>query len=958
MNIIGSVSNRVEIYPLKTKSEEEIADRFLQYVCTYGPVKRIRSDMEPGLFGRVMEKIKTAMGVEWSKTVAAYSPSHNGKIEKFVGTLKNALRKLAERDHRKWVEMLKFVKLAYNTRVHSVTKMTPFELHFGVKANTFDDYSQCDGEIDEQAILKRADQIRKLVEIREKVVAEVELQQEKQMDKQNKRTKRIERTFLENGTTVYRRNDGIITALALRWIGPYKIFDHDERGNYRLEDEMGNGLQQKFPLEKLWVVRHNSEIVSGENLDEICEVKEIIDDRTINNKIEYKVKWSDKSTDSWVKESDFGTVEVINEYWKRKFDKDKGIQRRKRGRPRINLLTLVTIMFKITLMFSLFLSSDGQNFSFCRSNERMSLINLDELCNWSQEKVIINNQKELTQIMKDPIILNKIHNEVSGAGFRCYAKRKSFSYKRSFFGVDTLMESEWINLKPTVTDCWYMVKTGRCRIEGNKFDYDRKMKCFQEKWEIYDVPAPKYNWMDENLLQAYDCGFFQIGVIAEKVDSEIFYEKRCKANAFKCENDNSILVGNASIIHKCPYEYLTKEGTFELTANNLVINKAMNLVLQPTKYKQICYDIMAFETTEGLLITKNDYALKTALLNKEISRAKNTEDLVHKLVIANIDFNHVSEVEMLKLIDIQLCATLGTILNLASRLNNEYFELMNSKGQKAILFAKHGLIFAPECVKVDNVSAIQEVGNDCFREVLVKYLYKNSSKVGYLTGKIIREIGNRIDCNDESDVVFIGSSLVQRRNKNIYQSDKNVIKWSKVGILLDNLKVNTHHNEAIMSSTNELEMFFELEKQVVGNHMIIAEPIPDQLANNVIEKYIDSFKYKLMSPFRTVWNYIYILGFWTVVSLILKILSFACYKTRCCYISKCLTFHNQQKTEQKRRKDNYMQNNALNSKVKFKNNNVLKTTNTIAKEIPMVVQMKPLLEREQSETNWILSSNV
>ena len=44
-----------------------------------------------------------------------------------------------------------------------------------------------------------------------------------------------------------------------------------------------------------------------------------------------------------------------------------------------------------------------------------------------------------------------------------------------------------------------------------------------------------------------------------------------------------------------------------------------------------------------------------------------------------------------------------------------------------------------------------------------------------------------------------------------------------------------------------------------------------------------------------------------------------------------------------------MQNNALNSKVKFKNNNVWKTTNTIAKEIPMVVQMKPLLEREQSE---------
>lgn len=198
MNIIESVTNRVEIYEMKTKSEDEIAERFLQYVCTYGPVKRIRSDMEPAMLGKIMEKVKSAMGVEWHKTVAAYSPSHNGKIERFVGTLKGALRKLSERDHRKWVEMIKFVKFAYNTRIHSVTKMTPFELQFGVKANSFDDYTQVEGEIEEDSIIKRAEQIRDLIETREQVVREVELQQEKQMDKQNKRTKRIQRTFLKN----------------------------------------------------------------------------------------------------------------------------------------------------------------------------------------------------------------------------------------------------------------------------------------------------------------------------------------------------------------------------------------------------------------------------------------------------------------------------------------------------------------------------------------------------------------------------------------------------------------------------------------------------------------------------------------------------------------------------------------------------------------------------------------
>ena len=103
----------------------------------------------------------------------------------------------------------------------------------------------------------------------------------------------------------------------------YTIFDHDERGNYRLKDSMGIGMQQKFRLEKLWPISTtvHKELDVQEKGD-ICEVKDIIDDRTVNNKIEYKVRWSDKSKDSWVKETDFGTVEVKNEYWKRKFDEE------------------------------------------------------------------------------------------------------------------------------------------------------------------------------------------------------------------------------------------------------------------------------------------------------------------------------------------------------------------------------------------------------------------------------------------------------------------------------------------------------------------------------------------------------------------------------------------------------------------------------------------------------------
>jgi hypothetical protein len=151
--------------------------------------------------------------------------------------------------------------------------------------------------------------------------------QEKQKDKQNLRTKRILRTYLEIGTTVFRKNDGIITKLEPRWIGPYKIFDHDDRGSYSLIDATGVGMQQKLPLEKLKVV-DNSVM-----LNDLKEIKVIIDDKTIDNKLEYLCEWKDGSKSTWVKEADFQTIDIINDYWRNKVK-----PKNKRGRPKKNVI--------------------------------------------------------------------------------------------------------------------------------------------------------------------------------------------------------------------------------------------------------------------------------------------------------------------------------------------------------------------------------------------------------------------------------------------------------------------------------------------------------------------------------------------------------------------------------------------------------------------------------------------
>ena len=47
--------------------------------------------------------------------------------------------------------------------------------------------------------------------------------------------------------------------------------------------------------------------------------------------------------------------------------------------------------------------------------------------------------------------------------------------------------------------------------------------------------------------------------------------------------------------------------------SNLVVNKDMNIVLQPTKQLLLCKDLLGYETNEGLFIIGNDNVYKTLL---------------------------------------------------------------------------------------------------------------------------------------------------------------------------------------------------------------------------------------------------------------------------------------------------------------------------------------------------------
>jgi len=156
-----------------------------------------------------------------------------------------------------------------------VTNFSPFELVFGKKANIFEsNENECLSNTEQLELEQRRNQIRSVNEsLRNKALVNTKQAQEIQKQHQDK-NQNVSLTFLEPGTVVYLKNEGIIPKLNSRYKGPYKIQSSDEWENYFVEDATGKKVDDKFQLSKL-------KIVKKEIKEKSYEVEKILDHKTV-----------------------------------------------------------------------------------------------------------------------------------------------------------------------------------------------------------------------------------------------------------------------------------------------------------------------------------------------------------------------------------------------------------------------------------------------------------------------------------------------------------------------------------------------------------------------------------------------------------------------------------------------------------------------------------------------------
>lgn len=135
MTVICKFSKYLIICPIPNKESKTIAKSLLnECILTFGPVKRIRSDLGTEYINRIMSDLTALLDIHHDRSTA-YHHETMGTVERSHRTLNEYLRNYLEED-KNWPTLVKYFEYAYNTTPNtSIDMYTPFEIVFGRSSN-------------------------------------------------------------------------------------------------------------------------------------------------------------------------------------------------------------------------------------------------------------------------------------------------------------------------------------------------------------------------------------------------------------------------------------------------------------------------------------------------------------------------------------------------------------------------------------------------------------------------------------------------------------------------------------------------------------------------------------------------------------------------------------------------------------------------------------------------------
>ena len=200
--IVEMLSGYIYLVAIDGKDAETISKELWNYITLFGPPKEILSDQGNEFNNSIIKKLTEFTKIHHQVT-SAYHPQTNGKVERYNYLIAEALRisMAREPNKMKWIDWLPFIQLAFNTKVHSRTGFTPYELMFGRKMNTFDDWSKLEMD-DSESLVNRARELKQLYENKVPQSMETIAKKQEEQKKNQDKSHRVTKDQLKIGTQV------------------------------------------------------------------------------------------------------------------------------------------------------------------------------------------------------------------------------------------------------------------------------------------------------------------------------------------------------------------------------------------------------------------------------------------------------------------------------------------------------------------------------------------------------------------------------------------------------------------------------------------------------------------------------------------------------------------------------------------------------------------------------------
>lgn len=326
--IVDLFSSFTFALPIEDKKASTVANQLFTLFSVFGWPEKISSDNGTEFTGSVIKELLKLLKIDQRHAVA-WNPHVSGAVEKAVGLVSAVIIKLLRGATIFWPLFCPSAMSYVNSRIHSVTKTSPFEIMFNRRfrfpessiSNTSSDSNDQDdlGTLEDwRAFQKKVNEI-----LFPDIFLRIRKEKEFRAKKLDSSRKLTDNTAFPPGSSVFIKDHLQKDKLDSKYVGPFTVVRKDINGNYVLKDNDDIESSRRVPPEqmKAFVPPANlnqdySSFADSASTHDIQTLDFIMNHRSVDGtfSFEYLVRWKD-GDESWEPSSRFLDLQCIRDYW-------------------------------------------------------------------------------------------------------------------------------------------------------------------------------------------------------------------------------------------------------------------------------------------------------------------------------------------------------------------------------------------------------------------------------------------------------------------------------------------------------------------------------------------------------------------------------------------------------------------------------------------------------------------